>query len=193
MTCACCAASEVCRSGEMNSRGGEVDGPNVAEGVAGTSGGGTGGVNGEVADEGNKPVTTKTHVGSPQPAIVEGNAGGFAAVVGSTRAIKGSTVLPAPPLAAPVAKEFVIVPTGKLEPGTDSEGKLTNVAFAPAKAPTALFAPPIALPVAAEASMLPKFAPTNPPMTSRAPTPVTEPFAIDCSTVPRFTPTKPPR
>ena len=125
------------------------------------SGGGTGGVNGEVADEGNKPVTTKTQVGSAQPAIVEGNAGGFAAVVGSTRAIKGSTVLPAPPLAVPVAKEFVIVPTGKLEPGTDFEGKLTNVAFAPAKAPTALFVPPIALPVAAEASMLPKFAPTN--------------------------------
>ena len=125
MTCACCAASEVSRSGEMKSRGGEVDGPDVVEGVAGRSGG-MGGVKGEVADEGNKPVTTKTQVGSEQPAIVEGNAGGFAAVVGSTRAIKGSTVLPAPPVAVPVAREFVIVPTGKLEPGTDSEGKLTN-------------------------------------------------------------------
>ena len=35
MTCACCAASEVRSSGEMKSRGGEVDGPDVAEGVVG--------------------------------------------------------------------------------------------------------------------------------------------------------------
>ena len=80
-------------------------------------------------------MTTKTHVGLVQPAIVDGNAGGFAAVVGSTSAMNGSTVLPVPPFAAPVAIEFVIVPTGKLEPDTDSDGKLTNVALAPAKAP----------------------------------------------------------
>jgi hypothetical protein len=68
MTCACCAASEVSRSGEMKSRGGEFNGQNVAEGVVGWRGG-MSGVKGEVADEGNKPVTTKTHVGSAQPAI----------------------------------------------------------------------------------------------------------------------------
>src|SRR4051812_32523009 len=108
MICACCAASEVSRSGEMKSRGDEVDGPDVAEGAVGGRGG-MSGVKGEVADEGNKPVRTRTQVGSAQPAMVEGNAGGFAAVVGSTRAIKGSTVLPAPPVAVPVAREFVIV------------------------------------------------------------------------------------
>ena len=74
----------------MKSRGGEVNGPDVAEGVVGERGG-MSGVKGEVAEEGNKPVMTKTQVGSAQPTMVEGNAGGFAAVVGSTRAIKGST------------------------------------------------------------------------------------------------------
>ena len=171
--------------------GGDVDSNSGSNG--GVSTGGVSGVTGDIGDEGSTPVATKTHVGFVQPAIVDGNAGGFTAVVGSTSAMNGSTVLPVPPFAAPVAIEFVMVPTGKLEPDTDSDGKLTNVALAPAKAPTALLVAPVALPVAAEASMLPKFAPTKPPMTSRLPSPVTEPLAADCSIVPMFTPTNPPR
>lgn len=192
MTWACCAASEVRSSGENDSRGGGVVSTAGVDGDTGSSDGVDGG-KGDISDDGSTPVTTKTHVGSGQPAIVEGNVGGLAAVLKSTSAINGSTVLPAPPLAAPVAKEFVIVPTGKLEPGTDSDGKFTNVALAPAKAPTALLVAPVALTAANEESMLPKFAPTKPPMTSRLPIPVTEPVAADCSIVPRFTPTKPPR
>ena len=195
MTCVCCAASELRTSGDNDRTGAGIDSREGVDGETGTSGGvdGVGGVSTDVGDEGSTPVTTKTQVGSAQPAIGEGNAGRLAVVVGSTSAINGSTVLPAPPLAVPVAKELVIVPIGKLEPGTDPGGKLTNVAFVPAKAPAALFVPPIASPAAVEASMLPKLAPTKPPMTSRAPVPVTEPLAVDCSIVPRFTPTKPPR
>jgi hypothetical protein len=103
-------------------------------------------------------------VESLQPATIDGNAGGFDAELGSLSAMKGSTVLPGPPVAVPVAEELVIVPTGKLELGIDPAGKLTNVALAPAKPPTALLVAPVALPADEDASMLPKFAPTKPPM-----------------------------
>ena len=127
--------------------------------------------------------------------MIEGNAGGLAAVVGFTSAMNGSTVLPAPPLAVPVAEELVMVPSGKLEFGIEPAEKLTKVALAPAKAPTALSVAPVALPAAEEALMLPKLAPTKPPMTSRLPVPVTEAVAVvnDCSIEPRFTPANPPR
>src|SRR5439155_22335702 len=125
---------------------------------------------------GRMPVLRKPHSWSVQPATTEGNAGGLDAEVGSLSAMKGSTALPAPPLAAPPALELVIVPTGKLEPGIDPAGKLMNLALAPAKPPTALLAPALAEPAAAEESMLPKFAPTKPP-TSWLPFPVTGPSA----------------
>jgi hypothetical protein len=75
-------------------------------------------------------------------------------------------VLPWPPLAVPVALELVMVPTGKLESGIDPAGKLTNWALDPAKPPTALLVAPVAFPAAMDESMLPKFAPTKPPMMS---------------------------
>jgi hypothetical protein len=111
-------------------------------------------------------VLRKPHSGSVQPPTIEGNAGGLDAEFGSLSAMKGSTVLPWPPLAVPVALELVMVPTGKLESGIDPAGKLMNCALAPAKPPTALLVAPVALPAAVEESMLPKFAPTKPPMMS---------------------------
>ena len=142
---------------------------------------------------GRMPVLRKPHSWSVQLATTEGNAGGLDAEVGSLSAMKGSTVLPAPPLAAPPALELVIVPTGKLEPGIDPPGKLMNRALAPAKPPTALLAPALAEPAAAEESMLPKFAPTKPPTKSWLPFPVTGPSAAANWIVPRFTPANPPR
>ena len=181
LTCACCA-SDARNSGSSWSSGGDDDGN---EGCC----------CGDVSGDGSRPVLTNTHVGSVQPKIIEGNAGGLAAVVGFTSAMNGSTVLPAPPLAVPVANELVMVPSGKLEFGIAPTEKLTKVAFSPAKAPTALSVVPVALPAAEEASMLPKLAPTKPPMTSRLPMPVTDAVGAvkDCSIEPRFTPTNPPR
>src|SRR5215475_9733619 len=115
---------------------------------------------------GRMPVLRKPHSGSLQPARIKGNAGRLDAVVGSFSAMNGSTVLPGPPVAAPVAVELVMVPTGKVEPGIDPPEKLMNLALAPAKPPTALLVAPVALPAAEEESMLPKFAPTKPPMMS---------------------------
>jgi hypothetical protein len=103
------------------------------------------------------------------------------------------TVLPAPPLAVPLAEELVMVPTGKLEPGIEPGWKLTNWALEPAKAPTALSALLVALPDALEESMLPKLAPTKPPTMLLLPLPVTLPLAVDSSIKPRLVPTKPPR
>src|SRR5438128_5817127 len=119
-----------------------------------------------VGGGGRMPVLRNPHSGSLQPARIDGNAGRLDAVVGSLSAMNGSTVLPGPPLAVPVAVELVMVPTGKVEPGIDPAGKLMNLALAPAKPPTALVLAPVALPAAEEESMLPKFAPTKPPMTS---------------------------
>ena len=123
---------------------------------------------------------------SLQPAMIEGNAGGLEAVVGSLAAMNGSTLLPGPALAVPVAVDLVMVPT-------ESGEKLTNWALAPAKPPIALLVAPAALPDAVEESMLPKFAPTKPPMMSLLPVPVTLPDAVDCSIEPRLVPAKPPR
>src|SRR5262245_61512195 len=169
--CVCCAASNSRSSGE------------------------TGGSGSSIRDEGDGswPVLTNTQVGSPQTAMIDGNAGGLDAEVGLLSAMNGSTVLPGPPLAVPLADELVMVPTGKLEPGTESAGKLTNWALAPAKPPTALWVAPVALPEAVEESMMPKFAPTKPPMMSLLPVPVTEPDALEDAIVPIFTPAKPPR
>src|SRR5215475_13943908 len=115
---------------------------------------------------GRMPVLRKPHSGSLQPAMIKGNAGRLDAEVGSFSAMNGSTVLPGPPLAVPVAVELVMVPTGKVEPGIDPAEKLMYRALAPAKPPTALLVAPVALPAAEEESMLPKFAPTKPPMMS---------------------------
>ena len=94
-----------------------------------------------------------------------------------------------------MADELVMLPTGKLEFGTDPAGKLTKVALAPAKPPTALLVFPLALPADVEESMLPKFAPTKPPMMLRSPVPVTDADEVVGESVmlPRFTPAKPPR
>jgi hypothetical protein len=139
------------------------------------------------------PVLMKPHSGSLQPAMIKGNVGRLDAEFGSLSAMNGSTVLPGPPVAVPVAVELVMVPTGKLEPGIDPAEKLMNRALAPAKPPTALLLPPVALPDAEEESMLPKVAPTKPPMTSWVPVPVTEPLAVEDEIAPRFSPTNPPR
>src|SRR6266404_7922661 len=128
---------------------------------------------------GRMPVLRKPHSGLLQPARIDGNAGRLDAEVGSFSAMNGSTVLPWPPAAAPVAVELVIVPTGKLEPGTDPAGKLMNRALAPAKPPTALLVLPLAVPADEEPSMLPKFAPTKPPMMSWLPVPLTDPDALE--------------
>ena len=145
------------------------------------------------AADGSTPVFTNTQVGSVQPATIEGNAGRFDDEFGLLSAMNGSTVLPVPPLAVPLAEELVMVPTGKLEPGIDPGWKLTNWALEPAKPPTALSAPLAALPDALEPSMLPKLAPTKPPTMLLLPLPVTLPIAVDCSINPRLVPTKPPR
>ena len=65
----------------------------------------------------------------------------------------------------------------------------------PAKPPTRLLVAPEALPADEELSMLPKLAPTKPPMTSWLPVPVTDASGVvkDAAMVPRFTPAKPPR
>src|SRR5262245_13930583 len=169
--CVCCAASNSRSSGE------------------------NGGSGSSIRDEGDGswPVLTNTQVGSPQPAMIDGNAGGLDAEVGLLRAMNGPTVLPAPPLAVPMAEELVMVPTGKLEPGIDPGWKLTNWALDPAKPPTALSAPLVALPDALEPSMLPKLAPTKPPTMLLLPLAATLPLAVDCSVNPRLVPTKPPR
>src|SRR5438309_1669742 len=127
---------------------------------------------------GRMPVLRKPHSWSVQPATTEGNAGGLDAEVGSLSAMKGSTVLPAPPLAAPPALELVIVPTGKLEPGIDPPGKLMNRALAPAKPPTALLAPALA-------------EPTNPP-SMLLPPPLTPPAAELSAMTPSLLPASPP-
>src|SRR5215472_14326420 len=142
---------------------------------------------------GRMPVLRKPHSGLLQPARIDGNAGRLDAAVGSFSAMNGSTVLPWPPAAAPVAVELVIVPTGKLEPGIDPAGKLMNRALAPAKPPTALLVLPLAVPADEEPSMLPKFAPTEPPMMSWLPVPLTDASAVELWIVPRFTPANPPR
>jgi len=41
--------------------------------------------------------------------------------------------------------------------------------------------------------MLPKFAPTKPPITSWVPVPVTEPLAVEDAITPRLSPANPPR
>ena len=107
--------------------------------------------------------------------------------------MNGSTVLPGPPVAAPVAEELVMRADGKLEPGIDPAAKLMKRALVPAKPPTALSAPPVALPADEEPSMLPKLAPTKPPTMSRLPVPVTDAAPSSAAIVPRFTPAKPPR
>ena len=135
----------------------------------------------------------KPHSGLLQPARIDGNAGRLDAEVGSFSAMNGSTVLPWPPAAAPVAVELVIVPTGKLESGIDPAGKLMNRALAPAKPPTALLVLPLAVPADEEPSMLPKFAPTKPPMMSWLSVPMTDASAVELWIVPRFTPANPPR
>src|SRR5262245_59097182 len=214
--CVCCAAScsasagenggsvcgvEGCPSGVGGAGG--VGGVGGAGGVGGGGGaggvGGVGGAGGVAAAggiggaEGNRPVFTNTQVATVQPATIDGNAGRFDDEFGSLSAMNGPTVLPAPPLAVPLAKELVMVPTGKLEPGIDPGWKLTNWALAPAKPPTALSAPLVALPDALEPSILPKLAPTKPPTILLLPLPVTPPLAVDCSIKPRLVPTKPPR
>ena len=129
---------------------------------------------------GSCPVSTNTQVGSLQPPRIEGNGGRLDAEVGLLNATNGLTVLPEPPVAVPVAEELVIEPTGKLEFGTDPAGKLMKVALVPAKPPTALLVLPLALPADVDESMLPKLAPTNPPMMLRSPVPVTvEDGAVD--------------
>src|SRR5215831_1155408 len=142
---------------------------------------------------GRMPVLRKPHSGLLQPARIDGNAGRLDAAVGSFSAMNGSTVLPWPAAAAPVAVELVIVPTGKLEPGIDPAGKLMNRALAPAKPPTGLLVLPLAVPADEEPSMLPKFAPTEPPMMSWLPVPLTDASAVELRIVPRFTPANPPR
>src|SRR5215813_14791029 len=87
----------------------------------------------EGAGGGKMPVLRNPHSGSLQPARIDGNAGRLDAEVGSFSAMNGSTVLPWPPVAPPVAVELVMVPTGKVEPGIEPSGKLMNRALAPAK------------------------------------------------------------
>ena len=139
-------------------------------------------------------MLANTQVGSLQPPRIEGNGGRLDAEVGLLNATNGLTVLPEPPVAVPVAEELVMVPTGKLEFGTDPAGKLTKVALAPAKPPTALLVLPLALPAEVEESMVPKLAPTKPPMMLRSPVPVTvEDGAVDDAWIaPRY-PANPPR
>jgi hypothetical protein len=185
--CACCAASCCASAGENESSACGVDGCGSG---AGMGGGGMGGVD---DGGGSWPVLTNTQVGSVQPPMIDGNAGGFDDVFGSLSAMNELTVLLVPPLAVPLAEELVMVPTGKLEPGIEPGWKLTNWALEPAKAPTALSVPLVALPEDADESMLPKLAPTKPPTMLLLPVPVTLPLAIDCSMRPRLVPTKPPR
>src|SRR5262245_3333258 len=142
---------------------------------------------------GRMPVLRNPHSGSLQPARITGNFGRLDAELGSLSAMNGSTVLPGPPEAPPVAVELVMVPTGKVEPGIDPAGKLMNLALAPAKPPTALLVLPLAVPADEEPSMLPKFAPTKPPMMSWLPVPLTDASAVELWIVPRFTPANPPR
>src|SRR5262245_54553154 len=127
---------------------------------------GENGGNGCEPGGGRMPVLRKPHSGSLQPARIKGNAGRLDAVVGSFSAMNGSTVLSGPPVAPPVAVELVMVPTGKVEPEIDPTEKLMNLALAPANPPTALLVLPLAVPADEEPSMLPKFAPTKPPMMS---------------------------
>jgi hypothetical protein len=192
--CVCCAASCSASPGENSVCG---DGCVCVCGVSGCGSGvgvGVGGVGGAGGDaDGSWPVLTKTQVGSVQPAMIDGKAGGFDEEFGLLSAMNRLTVLPAPPLAVPLAEELVMVPTGKLDPGIEPGWKLTNWALLPAKAPTALSAPLVELPDALELSMQPKLAPTKPPTMLLLPLPVTLPLAVDCSIKPRLVPTKPPR
>ena len=74
------------------------------------------------------------------------------------------TVLFAPPVADPVAREPAdTVPTGKLDPGISPAAIFARLAFAPAKPPTRLLAPPVTAPAAVDGSIEPKFTPTKPP------------------------------
>src|SRR6476659_8689491 len=155
--------------------------------------GGSSVVGGSEPAGGRMPVLRKPHSGLLQPARIDGNAGRLDAEVGSFSAMNGSTVLPWPPAAAPVAVELVIVPTGKLEPGIDPAGKLMNRELAPAKPPTALLVLPLAVPADEEPSMLPKFAPTKPTMMSWLPVPLTDASAVELWIVPSFTTANPPR
>ena len=190
----CCCNTGVSGVSGVNGLSGS-GGVSGSDGVSGSGGeGGSGGMGGEGGVGGGRmPVLRKPHSGLLQPARIDGNAGRLDAEVGSFSAMNGSTVLPWPPAAAPVAVELVIVPTGKLEPGIDPAGKLMNRALAPAKPPTALLVLPPAVPVAEEPSMLPKFAPTKPPMMSWLPVPLTDARAVELWIVPRFTPANPPR
>src|SRR5262245_57588534 len=112
MTCACCASNEARSSGDNSIS----EASNLSDDGGEGGKGGKGGKGGNSAD-GNRPVFTNTQVGSVQPATIDGNAGGFDEEFGSLRAMNGLTVLPAPPLAIPLAEELLMVPTGKLEPG----------------------------------------------------------------------------
>jgi hypothetical protein len=157
MICVCCAAS---------------DSRNSASGVP--EGGG------------RMPVLTKMQSASLQFPTMLGNAGGRDAEVGSFAATKGSVVLPGPPVALPEAEELVMLPEGKLDPEIEPAAKLMNRALIPAKPPTRLLVAPEALPADEELSMLPKLAPTKPPMTSWLPVPVTD--ASGVAMMPRWCP-----
>src|SRR5262245_54545060 len=78
--CDCCAASNSRSSGENGGSGSSIERVDSVEGVA--------------PGEGSKPVFTNTQVGSRQPAMIDGNAGGLDAEVGLLSAMNGSTVLP---------------------------------------------------------------------------------------------------
>ena len=108
-------------------------------------------------------------------------------------AICAPTVLPAPPVAMPLAVELFTVPTGKLEIGMRPGEKFAKAAFAPTKPPTMLLAPPVTAPVDVELSMVPRFSPANPPRMLLAPVAVTAPLATEGSIQPMLTAAKPPR
>src|SRR6267378_1154637 len=103
------------------------------------------------------------------------------------------TLLPSPPVTAPVADELVIVPAGKLvKPGIVTPLKSpTSLTLAPASPPTALEPPALTSPAACDWSILPALAPTRPPMTFEDPLPVTLAVLSVCDPVtsPRLLPT----
>ena len=105
------------------------------------------------------------------------------------------TVLFAPPVADPVAKELTdTVPNGKPDPGISPAGTFARLALAPAKPPTALLAPPVTAPAAVDGSIVPKFTPTKPPTKLFAPVPVTVALwtVVEFVMTPILRPTNPP-
>src|SRR3954468_1461345 len=156
----------------------------VCGGVCGGVGGVTGGVGGGITGLGLNSVPPQYW--PPLSQVPAGRSGNPA--TGYCLPTCGPTVLPAPPLAVPVAVAsavfvpMVVVPFGNC-----------SAPLAPIRPPTRVLGPDETWPLDLEGSTFPKLRPTRPPVMLFAPEPVTVEDELESLMRKRLRPTSPPR